>query len=1546
MADIFKDIADLSEEQRELLERMMREEGIARSVIIPQRRDRESFPLSYAQQRLWFLDQLEPNTALYNVFYPARLRGNLNIAALERTLNEIIRRHEILRTVFALDDAQPVQIVLPGLELNLKVIDLTSPDETRRELEAARIANEAARQPFDLKQGPLIRAKLLQLAERDHVLLVTMHHIITDGWSFNIFAREMVAIYEAFSRGDPSPLPDLSIQYADFAHWQRQWLKGDYIQEQLAYWKQHLSGKLAMLELPTDRPRPAVRTYQGASQRFILPEPVSRDLKHLCQSRGVTLFMAMLAAFEVLLYRYTGQADILVGTPIAGRNKIESEDLIGCFINTLVLRADFSQDLSFEDLLSHVREVVLDAYAHQDLPFEQLVDELDIKRGLSHTPLFQVMFVLQNAEQPPEGGFSDLNLSFMTAKNSVAKFDLTLVVQEKAGNIYGMVEYSNDLFDQATIERMTGHFGSLIEAIVTNPRQRVSELPLLSREEQHQVVVDWNQTRADYALPSSIHEMFERQAVCAPGAIALVYEDEQVSYAELNKRANQLAHYLRRLEVGPEDMVGLCVDRSIEMIVGLLGILKAGGAYVPLDQDYPTDRLRYILENTQARVVVTRASLAEFFADSGVKTVFLDTDQDAILRESELNPVSGVLPENPAYVIYTSGSTGKPKGVVIEHRQIINYTGALLDRIKIAPGSSFAMLQPLTVDSSKTVVFPSICSGGTLHVISKEQAFNPYALGDYFRKHSIDLLKIAPSHLAALQLSSSAEDLLPRRWLIIGGESPRLEWIEKLQSVAMSCAVHNHYGPTETTVGVLTHRVEKNGARKRLLRLPVGRPLANIQAYILDRHLKPAPVGVPGDLYIGGASLARGYLNRADATAENFIPDLFSNQPGRRFYRTGDVARYLPDGNIDFIGRRDHQIKIRGFRIELGEIEAALGQYPGMRQVLASAAEDKTGHKHLVAYVVSDQQPLPASSDLRKFLQTKLPAQMIPSAFVMMDSLPRTAQGKLDRLSLPAPDLNKLDAGSNFMPPRNRVEERLAEIWAQAIGLKQVGIHDNFFELGGDSIISIQVIARANQAGIHLSTKQIFQHQTIAELAAASNPLNAINAEQGMITGPAPLTPIQHRFFEQNLPDPHRYSQAILLEARQEITPVLLKQVVEHLLAHHDGLRLRYKLAGSNWQQVSIAPGEAVPFAPIDLSTLDEEEQEAAIENVAKQLQASLDFIRGPLVRVAFFKLGAKRMSRVLVVIHHLAVDAISWRILLDDLQTACQQLSNGLAIKLPPKTTSFKYWAERLSGYARSHALVREMEYWTSKGRRDTSSLFVDYPEGLNTLESARRVSVSLSKRETQALLQETLKAYHTEINNLLLTALSQSLKDWSGERRLLVDLRGHGREQLFEDIDLSRTVGWFTSVFPVLLEIEETFDAAQALEAVGEQLRKLPNRGIGYGLLRYMNEESRAQLRELPQALIAFNYLGQLDQVFAESAILVPVKEMSGLARDGRAIRPYLLEINANVINAELHLAWTYSQHLHRRETIESLARGFIETLGKLIVNSQSREARGYTF
>ena len=1514
----------------------------------------QTFPVSFAQQRLWILAQLEPDSPFYNMFKAVHLQGGINIEILERSLNEIIDRHEILRTNFKEVEATPVQIIAPRANLKISVIDLQGLSEQEQSEQLQLLATEDQLQPFDLTTGILLRVTLVQLKSESSALLLTMHHIISDGWSMGVLIKELSSLYQGFLLDHDSVLPKLPIQYADFTIWQRQWLQGENqgfitIQNQINYWKQQLAAAPPLLELPTDRPRPSVQTFRGGCLSFQIDERLTASLKELSQKSATTLFMTLMAAYVTLLFRHSGQNDILVGTPIASRNYQELEGLIGFFVNTLVMRTRLEGNPSFEELLKQVRSVCTNAYGNQDVPFEQIIETLQIERSLSHSPLFQVMFVLQNVAME-ELETPGLKISPLSLDNVNAKFDLTLqmweINTEEGNSLQGFWQYNIDLFDQDKIARMSGHFQTLLEAIVANPQEPIGTLSLLTERERHQLLVEWNKTDTAYSDKKCIHQLFEEQVERTPNNLAVVFENESLTYRELNNRANQLAHYLQQLGVKSDTLVGICVERSLEMIVGLLGILKAGGAYLPLDPEYPQERLSFMLEDSQVEVLLTQNKLVKLLAQNQEYIVCLDSDWQNISQTNQNNLNITVTPNNLAYVIYTSGSTGQPKGVYCNHLGVVNLYTDFQTKKPLCVGDRCSLWTSLNFDVSIYEVFSALLSGATLHITPELIRSDASKFINWLYSEQISSAYIPPFMLNNFSdCLEQAVNYISLRRLLVGVEPINEKLLISISQRIPELQIINGYGPTETTICSTLYLIKTE--RSSNGNTPIGKPLQNTKIYLLDNQMQPVPIGVQGELHIGGAGLALGYLNRPQLNAEKFIPNPFDKAKGSKLYKTGDLARYLPDGNIEYLGRIDNQVKIRGFRIELGEIEALLSQREDVQSSCVIAREDVPGNKIIVAYIVLLPQMTATISELRQFLKDQLPKYMIPNAFVILELLPLTPNGKIDRRALPAPEYGS-ELSDKYVAPRNFIEETLATIWAQFLGVKKVGIHDNFFELGGDSILSISIIARAKQAGLELTVKQLFAHQTIAELAAVTEPSKEIQIEQGLVRGRMPLTSIQQWFFEQNLAQSHHFNQSYLLSVPSNFQWEYLEPIWQELFKHHDALRLKFTQSDDNWQAIYSASTDRISVNFIDLSTLSDNEQKTAIATKVESLQGSLDLSKN-LVQIAFFDLGVNKRARLLIIIHYLVVDGVSWRILLEDLQTAYQQLSQGQKIKLPSKTTSFKDWAQHLIEYAQSDLLKAELAYWLRASHPLIFPIPIDYSGGANTVKSISTVSVSLNETQTQLLLQDVPKAYQTQINDVLLTALVLVLSKWTNTDSVLFNLEGHGREEIIEDVDLSRTVGWFTTMFPVILKLEtiDKENLGNALKSVKEQLRAIPHKGIGYGLLRYLrrDQEIVTQLAALSQAEISFNYLGQFSQVLNQNSLLQLASESSGLDHSLEGQRPHLLNINAIVINEQLQIDWKYSTHVHKSTTIEKIAQDFVEVLQEIIAHCTSPDNGGYT-
>ena len=1071
------DIAQLSKIKRALLERYLcgKSRKNAAEHAPSSRPPGESVPLSFSQQQVWLHAQMAGEIPFYNETMIVYRQGSLDLAVLQRCFLEIIRRHEIWRTTFDTIGGEPAQIVHPAPHVfPLLMKDLRELPEAAREAEVRRLATADAQHPFDLKAGPLLRVLVVRMDDERYRLYMTVHHIIVDGLTAcRVFLPELATLYEAFSAGNPSPLPDLRIQYADFAYAQRKESAPTIWSEHLDYWRRQLAGELPQLQWPTDRPRPPIETHRGAVQKFALPTTLVRALRGLGREQGVSLYMTLLSAFVAVLHRYTGQDDIIVGGFSAGRKLSDLEPLLGYFVNPLALRIDVSGNLTFRALQSRVREVVLDALAHEDVPFTQIVREVQHKPDPSRNPLFQVVL----SPQPPMPNTAPgWDLASEEICNGGSKVDLIVAVREHENSLSGPITYNPDLFDASTISRMVGHWQTLLAGACADADKPVADLPILTEAERTQILVEWNDTRVDYPKHLCLHQLVEAQVERTPNATALVYEQNRMSYRELNARANQLAHHLRRRGVGPDALVGVCMERSIEMVIALLGIMKAGGAYLPLDPDYPKDRLRIILEDSRVPILLTQRSLLTRLPASAMQVICLDAGWEELAGEGSSNPECVTRPENLAYAIYTSGSTGKPKGVLNIHAGIVNRLLWMQVTHPLTSDDRVLQKTPYNFDISVWEVFWPLLTGACLVIAKPEGHKDSDYLVEVIHRQKITVIHFVPSMLQVFLDANGLEACACLRRVICSGEPLPFE-VQKRFFASLGAELHNLYGPTEAAVEV-THWQCQPESREPVV--PIGRPIANVQIYLLDRNLQPVPVGIPGELHIGGVALARGYLNRPELTTEKFIPDPFSGKPGARLYKTGDLARYRPDGNIEFLGRIDDQVKIRGFRIELGEIETMLHEHSAVRDARVIVREDVLGDRRLVAYIVPGQEST-SLVELSSYLKDKLPSYMIP-VLVTLHKLPLTPNGKLDRRALPPPERTGL--AEAFEGPRNSVERLLAEVWTEVLGVERVSIYDNFFDLGGHSLTALQVVARLrNRLSVYVKPNEL-AFQTLGQLAA------------------------------------------------------------------------------------------------------------------------------------------------------------------------------------------------------------------------------------------------------------------------------------------------------------------------------------------------------------------------------------------------------------------------------------------------------------------------------
>ncbi len=1188
----------------------------------------------------------------------------------------------------------------------------------------------------------------------------------------------------------------------------------------------------------------------------------------------------------------------------------------------------------------------LASYAYQDLPFEHLVEALQPERALSHMPLVQVMFVFDNAPIPTLE-LPHLTIQPLVAESGTSKFDLTLAITEDNEGLELAIEYSTDLFEAETIRHMLEHYQIILCAALADPDMLVAEMPLLSEAERQRLLVQWNTTEVAYPGEYCLHQLFEHQVIRQPGAVAMICGEEQMTYQELNDRANHVAHHLRSYGIGPNVVVGICVERSLELVIGLLGILKAGGAYLPLDPTYPQDRLAFMLEDAWASVLLTQQRLLERLPASQARVLCLDADWKTIAKTEQRNPVSGVTPEDMVYLIYTSGSTGRPKGVMLNHRGRVNNFADFHRRFAVGPGDRLLAISSPSFDMCAYDTLGMLMGGGTIVLPEAALERDPVHWAELMVRHKVTIWHSVPALLEALyEYINGRRDMVPLslRLVLLGGDWIPVTLPDRLKMLLPTLQVISMGGATEASMDSTIYAIEEtNPAWKSI---PYGRPMANQTCYVLDAYMQPVPVGIPGELHLGGIGLAWGYMNCPDLSAEKFVPHPFSNKPGDRLYKTGDLARYRHDGTLELLGRMDYQVKIRGLRIELGEIEAALKQLEEIREAVVVANTDSHGMKRLVAYLVPQPGSTPTTKDIQQSLLQTLPEYMVPSVFVFLQALPLTPNGKVDRRHLPEPQIEVLPQGE-FVAPRNAIEQVLADAWMHVLGVDRVGVHDNFFMLGGDSIRSIQVISRASQAGLRFTPRQLFQYQTIAELAPVAEKTASLPSEMEQIAGVVPLTPIQHWFFEKQHAYPHYWNQAFLLKAGQKLEPAALQIALKQVLDYHDVFRLRFTRDASGWKQWYAETAVPDVFSIIDLSAVPEPEWATSMEQAANDLHGSLNITQGPLARMALFTTGQQH-SYLLLIIHHLAIDGISWSILLEDLYNAYQQCLSGNEVRLPVRHASFQSWAQHLERYAHSAELKKEAAYWLSEERKNVVPLPKDFAHTTNTEESTRVVSISLSEEETQTLFAEALPIYRLQANDLLLAALAQTCTRWTGQSRFLVNLDDNGRwQEGAEDLDLSRTVGWLTTRYPILLNLEGCTTSDQVLVTVKEQLRAVPNQGIGYGLLRYLcrDEEIREAFAALTPAEMSFAFLGNAQQLSTQDALFEVISASYGRLHHPKGERSHVLKVDWFMDGGKIHVYWSYSEQVHKRETIETLAQQFLHHVRTLMQHCLTTRERRYT-
>ncbi|MDX1999260.1 MAG: amino acid adenylation domain-containing protein, partial [Thermoanaerobaculia bacterium] len=1484
--------------------------------------------LSFAQERLWFLAQLSPDSAVYNLHAALRLRGTLDPDRLARAFRALVARHDALSTGFVTVDGQPVlrRSVSAGVELPLVRLD-SLPAEARP-ARARELGRELVATPFDLAHPPLVRALLVQLDDDDHVWLLALHHAAADAWSLGILVRELAALYG--SDGDPRVLPELPLGYADFAAWQRHRLQGERLTAELGYWRERLAGAPTRLDLPFDRPRGPRQSFAGERFSERWGADLAAGVRGLARAGEATVFMVLLAGLRALLARLTGEDDLVLGTAVAGRPRVELEGVVGLFVNSLVLRGDLAGDPSFADLVARARHDVLEAHRHQEVPFERLVDELQPRRDLAHNPLFQVLLVMQNTPAPLAlPGPSTLRAEAFELDLGTARLDLTVSAIEADRELHVLTDYATDLFDRTTVQRFTRHLATLLAAAADEPRRPLSALPLLSAAERWQIEREWNETPGTEP-EMALHELVFARASEAPERLAVVSDQGRWTYGELLQRAEAVARHLRALGVGPEVLVAVAAPRSFDLVAALVGILAAGGAFVPLDPEYPAERLAGMLADARPAVLLgDRATLAGLPAGARHRLAFDELPADDPTGRPDEAPRVDL--DHPAYLIFTSGSTGTPHGVAVSHRAIVATLAWRRRAFALGPDEHILQNIPLSFDPSVWQIFGALVSGARLVLPPPDGHRDAAELIRLMTREGVTIADFPPSFLRVLIEEPEFPATALRR-VFVGGEAlpPDLRDAFRDRHQAF---LHNVYGPTEAAIDAASWTF---GAADRGRPVVIGRPIDGKSLHVLDVAGRTAAMGVAGQLAIGGAGLARGYLGKPGLTADRFRPDPFG-APGSRLYWTGDQVRLLPDGRLEFLSRIDQQVKVRGVRIELGEVERQLASHPAVREAVAVTAPAPSGGVQLVAFVTPAVDSPPPVAALVSHLRERLPQAMLPAAMYWRETLPRTPAGKIDRRELGREATEAPPPTAAGRPAASDRERRLAAIWAEVLGVPEVAADDNFFGIGGDSILSIRIVARANQAGFRLKARDLFEFQTVAELARQADREEAANPEPAEApAGPVPLTPIQHWFFAQEPPEPWHFNQSVALQPAPEVTVEHFGEALDILVAHHAALRLRFRrTAGSGWQQELVPvddPRAPAPLTRVDLTACPPDERRARVEAVETDLQRSFDLATGPLIRAVWFSAEGE-LPRATLLAHHLVVDAVSWSILVADLELLCRQLAAGVTEPvLPPATTSYRRWAETLQAWAAGPEAGAELDVW----RRVTPASGPPTTAPLETEAETERLEVTLEPEATRSLLRESANRLKARPQELLITALVLALARRNSYSTVFLELEAHGREEdLAPGLDLSRTVGWFTAVYPVAFTVPPGSSAHEALRGVKETLRAVPRNGLGHGVLRHLADAATTTaLAAGGEPTVSFNFLGHVepDAPTTPGAHLRLVGEAFGAPRSGAFRRRHELAINTVVAGGSLHGVWTFCPSRLPRPAAEALVADFRSVLDEL--------------
>ncbi|MCP4148846.1 MAG: amino acid adenylation domain-containing protein, partial [bacterium] len=1522
MTEIFKrpTLRQLSEFLTEALE-------VKYSSILPAE-PKEYYPQSSAQRRLYFLHQLDEGDVVYNIQMMDIYCKGVEKDKLEEAFKKLIKRHESLRTSFHMIDGKAMQKIHNDVPFEIEYYETTEEgliygSDHEKEGHGENSSGESFEEvikrfvrPFELSEAPLFRAGFIKIVGNTKILMLDMHHIVSDGISMEILAKELWELY------DGKEFQPLRIQYKDFSEWLGSEARVDAIKEQENFWLNEFSGEIPLISLPTDYPRPAKLTFDGDTAFFEITSGETKHLHAIANEHAESLYMVLFAAFNVLLSKLSGQEDIVVGTVTAGRGHADLESIVGMFLNTLALRNYPEVEKSFEDFLMEVKLSTFAAFENQNYPFEQLVSKVAPREETGRNPLFDVAFGLENEADPTgylmEVAVPDKSKPFDFEINR-AKFDLTLGCVEVEDCLECTIEYKTKLFKQETIQRIAGYFMKIISSICSDISQQISDIEIISEEEREKILYEFNQTNADYPGNTTIHELFEKQVENTPNNTALAFRDDKLTYSEFNEKANQLAVILRDKGVKPDQFVGLMLERSLEMMIGMFAILKAGGAYLPIDPEYPGDRILYLLQDSDSRILLTEK---KFIGTTDFEGEAIDLRESSLYRGDGKNLELVNTPQSLAYAIYTSGSTGKPKGVMIEHWSVLNMAYSQKRTFEIGETDNVLQFSSVSFDASVEQIYITLLSGASLVLVDKMALLDMKNFEKFIDDQSLAHIHAVPLFVGTIPVKKYKN--LKR--MVSGGDvCPK----SLVQSWTEHCDFCNEYGPTETTVTSIQLLVRKG---EELKEMSIGKALDNTYLYVLDKKLKPVPIGVPGELYIGGDGVARGYLNRPELTPEVFTPDLFVE--GGRMYKSGDLVRWLSDGNMDFMGRIDNQVKIRGFRIELGEIETQLLNLEEIDEVCVIARDDSSGVKYLCAYIIACKSI--DSASIKERLLVNLPDYMVPSYFVQLDTFPKTPSGKLDRKALPEPEMT---GGGEYIAPTNETEEALEKSWSEVLGMEKVSIEDNFFEIGGDSIKTILISARLRKLNLSVSINDFFSNPTISQLAKYVKKIER-KIEQGEVSGKIELTPVHYTLLEKDPAAVHHFNHVVTQFSKDRFDEEILKKVFTKIIQHHDALRTVYKSDGDKITQKNRSAFEGKLFDMEVFDLKDKQDFDKELEEETNRLNSSIDLQTGPLVKLGLFK--TNKGDYLKVIVHHAVVDGISWRVIGEDFEIGYEQAEKGEELKFQDKSDSFKDWASKLKEYADSPKALKELSYWKSIEETVVEKL----PAGREAQKETQKyknqasISMSLDKEKTDQLLNEAGWVYNTEINDLFLTVLALALNEWSGKDKILINLEGHGREGIIEDIDFSRTVGWFTTQYPVLFDMKPSSDKSEAVPAeeelahqirqVKETLRRIPNKGIGYGILNYLTSpENKEGTTFKLHPEVSFNYLGQLTEESGDGGRKFNLDIELSASSD--CDTSYAIDINGSAGADGLSFSFAYDTYRFDEDSVEAFVNYFKTNLLK---------------